>query len=551
MSGWGIVILALVIHLRVLGGGLVWLDHGDLGLGRGLWQNGWRQWLAPFGETGFWRPVVGLSLSVDAYLYRQWWSGFHLTNWIMGAMVAYMAWWWAGVYWGLKQTEKWWVGLVMAIHPATSMPIGLIAYRPELLAGGLSMLSLGAYVKGGKDWRWVGVCLVTAVLAWLSKETAIIWTVGGIVWWEVWLRERSLLKWKNWKRYKVGIGMVGLLVVYGLLRWLVVKPRIWQGRELVMNVMEEIGVILTVLGRMGLALVGWGADRISDAVLIGWSLETVVGLLVLVIGVGLWRLRSWRGVVGWLAITLVPISNLVELPRVYSVHYGYLALSGVGVMAAKLWSRGNKWVRIGLVVWVVLLASQSLGLAGRYDNDRRLFEREVERDRNFLEGRYYLGNYWLDQGEAGKAKTYYEEILQAKSRRVIAHIDEPGTRVNLGLAWMKLDEPEKAVEEWELVRQMEASGSYYQGLAVVNLAGWYRQQEEWEKVVEVLEEVELSNQTAEGYLWLVEAWVRLGEMEKARDLLGEASGRLEGEELKRILRVRQAFEMSYGVEEGI
>jgi len=464
---------------------------------------------------------------------------------MLGALVAYVAWWWTGVYWGMKKHEQWWVGLVMAIHPVASMPIGLIAYRPELLAGGLSMLSLGAYVKGDKSWRWAGLSLVTAVLAWLSKETAILWIIGGVVWWEVWLRERNLVERKNWKHYKVGIGMGGLLVVYGLLRWLVVKPRSWQGRELVMNAVEEIGVRLTVLGRMGLALAGWGAERISDAVLMGWSVETMVGLLMLGFAVGLWRWKSWRGVVGWLVITLVPMSNLVELPRFYSVHYGYLALSGVGVMAAKLWSRENMWLRVGLIVWAVLLAGQSFGLAGRYDNDRQLFEGEVERDRNFLEGRYYLGNYWLDQGEADKARINYEQILEAKDRRVIAHIDEPGTRVNLGLAWMNLDEPEKAIEEWELVRQMETEGGYYHRLAVINLVGWYRQDKEWEKVIGVLEETSLENRNAEGYL------VRLGEIDRAREVLDEAEGRLKGEDLRKILRARQAFEVSYGVEEGI
>ncbi|MBT4139881.1 MAG: hypothetical protein HOE48_18330 [Candidatus Latescibacteria bacterium] len=72
-------------HATYITNGFIWLDHGDLELGRAVLplSHLHEAFLTRFGETAFYRPLVTVIHSLDTALYHQRAPGYHLTNVIL------------------------------------------------------------------------------------------------------------------------------------------------------------------------------------------------------------------------------------------------------------------------------------------------------------------------------------------------------------------------------------------------------------------------------------------------------------------------------------
>src|SRR5262245_1246165 len=112
---------AIAAHLTGLGGGFIWLDHAHIEEGLAIAEpSDWPSlFTRGFAGTGFYRPLVALSLSIDAAISNS--PGFFKAvtlGWHAAAAYAVVL---AARVLGLSERASTVAGLLFAVHPATSL----------------------------------------------------------------------------------------------------------------------------------------------------------------------------------------------------------------------------------------------------------------------------------------------------------------------------------------------------------------------------------------------------------------------------------------------
>ena len=205
---------------------------------------------------------------------------------------------------------------------------------------------------------------------------------------------------------------------------------------------------MTALGRLVGQLISPTLPGLSDAMRIGWGWEAVI-LVIAAAGLGWWAAarREMRHLVLWLGIFLLPATNIVYVPRFVSPHYAYAAVAVISAMlVVAIRTLRGYWMKAGIVglgLWLVVAGIVTWRGGFRYRDDISLFGPEVERDENFLEGRFYLGGIYWQKGQLTAARQEYETILRPDVNYV-AYVDRWSTEINLAGVEMGLGEVEAA-----------------------------------------------------------------------------------------------------------
>ena len=139
----------MVSHASALSAGFVWLDHAHLEEGLALARPG--EWgdlfLRSFAGTGFYRPMMAASLSLDAAF-----GGsallYHATTlaWHAAAAVLTVI---AGEALGLSRRAAGLAGALFAVHPVTVLVASAIAFRSEAMIA-VALLSLVVFHRRGR-----------------------------------------------------------------------------------------------------------------------------------------------------------------------------------------------------------------------------------------------------------------------------------------------------------------------------------------------------------------------------------------------------------------
>jgi hypothetical protein len=130
-----VLVIIFFIHVSYISNGFVWLDHGDIESGRAILplSDLPHALFSRFGETGFYRPLVTITESIDAAVYGDWAPGFHLTNIFLHLIVVALVPLFLGAFFSLTFFELLFAMLLVGVHPYGWLPVGAISYRPELL----------------------------------------------------------------------------------------------------------------------------------------------------------------------------------------------------------------------------------------------------------------------------------------------------------------------------------------------------------------------------------------------------------------------------------
>lgn len=210
--------VTVLTHASYINNGFTWLDHGDIERGRAVVPIGelGKAFVSRFGQTGFYRPLVTVANSLDTAIYGKNAAGYHATNllWHVVVTVAVMTFWRQYLGWTEKKTAV--VGLIFGLHPLSFLPVGAISYRPELLATALTFAALYWHGRVRQSGR-VGDGLAAVLLAggaMLAKESALVWLVGGWVWWEA-TRGKNLKNGKIvwWGRGRGSVFICGVEII--------------------------------------------------------------------------------------------------------------------------------------------------------------------------------------------------------------------------------------------------------------------------------------------------------------------------------------------------
>jgi tetratricopeptide (TPR) repeat protein len=520
-------IAALVTHASYVANGFTWLDHLDIERQAAVLPlSDWTTaFVTRFGDTGFYRPLVTLAHSLDRALYGDWAAGFHVTNVLLHAAVVAASVPFVRCLFALGPLEAAVAGLVMAVHPLSSLPAGAISYRPELLLSLFTLLAIRFHASARRSGRWTAASAAAGatLLALLSKETALLYIPALVLVWE--LASRPPTPWK---------GSAGLFAAeaVAIAVWLALRlhavPELWHATSTPLPWSQALGTRLAVLGTRLLELVLPLKPALSDAVRVV-GIGSLPALLTSAVGLGaillvLRRgLRSpWSVAVIFTGVALAPALNLVPLPRFSSPHYGYLASLSAGalaVLALRTASGSPKLVRglqAGLGVWLVTAAVSTFAAGPRYHDDLSLFGPEVARDPWFLEGRSQLGDALVAAHRDELAAQHYEVALKG-SEGILAYVD--GRSVAINLAGVRLRQQRFAEAEALLAAAARDAPPRLRGPIAYDRALVAWKLGDPERVVALLDAAGTDWQDPEPLLLRVQALRRLGRTDDAVETL--------------------------------
>jgi hypothetical protein len=425
---------AVATHVSALGAGFVWLDHAHLEGGAALAPPS--RWLAlfthGFAGTGYYRPLMSLSLSLDALI-----SGpliFHVTSIVWHAAAAVMTMIAAGAL-GLSRRAAMLAGILFAVHPLSALVANAIAFRSEAMVAVALLALIWAHLQR-RPWA-AAVALAAGVL---TKESAAVLGPLFIIALEVMHRVGYREALTEARRARVEarpdsdprrLLVAEAVALVGALALRFAYAPAWRAGHEPLSFGDAVGTRLAGLAKSAAAVVLPVDRSLCDAFVVThwWQPGSIAGLVVVVaIAWVAWR---QRGPAVLLGLGVLPALQLVPVARWWSPHYLYVPLAFVAMLAAAFAERlGSRATALVLGV-AAILGAVTLYDGGRYANDTALWTPEVTRQPACREGQFYLGEVERQARRWDSAAKRYEAAL-APRPRVLAYVDRGAALQNLG-----------------------------------------------------------------------------------------------------------------------
>jgi tetratricopeptide (TPR) repeat protein len=419
---WLIVFAAVAAHASALWSGFIWLDHAHIEDGLALAPAG--EWFSLFSHgfagTGFYRPLMSMSLSLDAamggapWLYHATTLAFHAAAAVMTLLAAQTL--------GLSRNAATLAALLFAVHPATSLVANAIAFRSEAMIT-VGLLSLVVLHRQG---RALGAALALLLGA-LSKETALVLGPLFVLALEVVPSPNDSPK--RPRNFRLLAAEFGALLVALILRFQFAPE--WRARYVPLSFADALGTRLAALAKSNARMVLPFEFSVCDAFPVT-SLSRPQALLgaALLTGLLYYAYRR-RGPALLLLLAMLPALQLVPIMRWWSPHYLYLGLSFATMLAAETLERwGLRAVRAGAIA-ALLLAGASIFDGLGYRNDQTFWSREVAQAPTCREAHFYLAEVARTEKRWPTAVREYEQSL-AMRERVLSYVDRFAALQNLG-----------------------------------------------------------------------------------------------------------------------
>ncbi len=437
----GVALLAVLVYANSLANGFayddVWIiETRDLvhGLGNLPELLTAEYWPGRF-QSGLYRPVTLFSFALDWEIWSGRSFGFHLTNLILHAVVS------AVLALLLLRWFPWWAaaagGAVFAVHPVHTEAVANVVGRAELLAVLFVLLACLRYVsatrRGGLSPAAIGLIAVLYALAILSKEVGVI--LPGLLLLTD-LRAGVRGRTAGWREYvRSRIPLMAVLAVV-LLACLVLRAfvlgaalqsvpdraftpdasfptrlftmaRVWPRYFELMLFPTQLSadyspaVILPVTGLTGLGALGF--------LLVGGSLVLVIAVFR--------RAPELALAVGWAALALLPVSNLLFVAEiVLAERTFYLPSFAVAVVAALALARARAptrpWVGVALALWVVGFSVVTVRRNPVWASTETVFENLAEHHPESSRLLWWLGDQQAREGNWEAARGLYRQSLR-------------------------------------------------------------------------------------------------------------------------------------------
>jgi tetratricopeptide (TPR) repeat protein len=436
---------AVLSHAYALAAGFVWLDHAHLEDGLALARGGdfFGLFTQGFAGTGYYRPLMSLSLSVDALL-----GGspllYHATTLLWHAAAALMT---AitGEKLGLSPRAANAAALLFAVHPVTGLVANAIAFRSEAMLAVLLLGLLAAHLS-----RAAWACGALLFAAALSKETGLIVGPLFVISLEIFRPAQRDKYARNWA--VLGCEAAGLACAL-LLRQSSAPS--WRASFPAMSTDEAIGSRLAAVTKSVLAVLFPVDVGVCDAFAITSSRAptALLGLAVL-LALGYLAYRR-RGPAILLVLAVLPSLQLVPVMRWWSPHYLYLPLAFAAMLAAEGVERWGESALRRVAPVCLALGGLSLLDSRRYVSDAQLWSREIKLEPACREARYYLGDVAIQAQRWRDAAAHYERAV-TPAPGIISYVDQGAALQNLGVAYFQQRRFEEARSAFQSALQIQS-----------------------------------------------------------------------------------------------
>ncbi|MDP8236851.1 MAG: tetratricopeptide repeat protein [Candidatus Erginobacter occultus] len=305
----------------------------------------------------YYRPLRSISYHLD---YRYWELnplGYHLTSILLHGFCA-LAFFLLLKSRGVGFSVRAGAGLIFLLHPIATEPVIYLSARAELLGTLFSLLFLLAgtgFVFSGRPWRAL-LAMASLLAAFLSKESFL---VLPLLWLVVAAGDQTPPAGQR-RRRGISIAAFILAGAFFCFRFFLLQAPAGPGRFSRLLTYPQIllkapSVLLAYL-RLLLFPVGLSPHHplasapLPSPAALAAQLAALAGLLILLCL--LWKRGRWfRTGALWLAIALLPVSNIYPLTRILAEKYLYFALPGFAWLAAGFFfgsGRKAKMFRAGL-----------------------------------------------------------------------------------------------------------------------------------------------------------------------------------------------------------
>jgi len=426
----------------------------------------WRAFVSPYWPPviggGLYRPLPLASYAIDWQLGgAAWW--FHAVNiaWHAGASVAVA---WLARQWSGERAALA-AGLLFAVHPVHVEAVANIVGRAELMAALFAILSAYAALAHDRLW-WSAVALAAGLL---SKENAVV-APALIAWgWMMELAPRPSRR----RMAAYLVSWVALGAVYIVVRWNVLGHELVGRAAPVFFGASPVAVRVTAvaaLADVARLLVFPLTLRVdyspAERTLVTTPLDPrfALGLLcVAAWGALLWLAwRRGRRVeafgLGWIAIALFPVSNLVVPVGVLLAERAlYLPSAGL-VLAVGAWLKDLDTRRLALVLSMLVLAGGVLTLlrVPVWRDTRSMITSELEDSPRSFAGPAHMVIMYLTGHQPAKALEAYRRATEI---------------YNVTLPWLQIQGAEAA---WETGQAVLADSLLDRVDKVCKCDGFYR-----------------------------------------------------------------------------
>lgn len=385
-------------------------------------------------NTGFYRPLVILSLLVDYQIWGLTSVGFHLTNIILHLLTVIL------IYFFVLNLFKdgrvsFWASLLFAIHPVHASNIAWISGRGDVLCALFYMLSLFLFIKSGKSVLYFLGSLISFFFALISKEMAaslpLIIALYLFCFQE---KEEGKSRWPGFLQQCLPYFLV--LFVYFLIRAFVIGQAIKHvliAEELPYRMMTMADVVVKYIGLLIFPAqlnIFYLTSLITTIINSQFIFAAFLIVTILVIAIKLYnRHRGIFFAVFWFFITLIPISNIIPLPLTMMTEYwiyipsiGFCILIGLIVIKITLWQRGAFLLLCGFLLAGSLTI---ISINRTWRNELIFYTRMTTYAPQYFLGHYNLGNAYFKMSKNDLAIQEYKKAIELNP-------DYMSTYINLG-----------------------------------------------------------------------------------------------------------------------
>lgn len=516
-------LLTILTHLTYLTGGFTWLDHGDIEQQRAIvpLSEIFTIFTTRYGETGYYRPLFTLLHSLNYAMFEYWAPGYHLTSIILHLLVVLLS--YQFLYRVINFSSK--LALLsaatIAVHADSWFTVGTITSAQELLMTIFLLIFFTSYHRL-RDKTFVetqnfvslrlrpAICLISATLALLSKETAFLYIPSYVLLYELFYfpsqtathissnkspdRKKIITLFHtkyNTQNTHIWLSLFSLLILYIYIRSLAV-PEFWKTSTPQLSFTHHVSTRLYNIWHSTFTLISPFPVSISDAtpILSFQDFRITAAALFIICGIGLFirSKRDTKFLIALTAMAISPILNILPLPRFWSPNYLYLTIIPATALIHRTLENDRKYKSpkykrasyIAIGVWLSISSIATFVSGLRLENDLRLFTPAVYYEPHFKEGYYYLGNHYWQAGDLTTAQTHFELALEPDPN-YISFIDRDSASINL--AGVYFQQQNLGAAEELLLSIKDHVSSRNQELVYYNLALISALYEDWPQTI--------------------------------------------------------------------
>jgi len=457
----------------------------------------------------YYRPLLTLSFMLDAQTGGIKPLVYHFSNVIIHLLAGLFLFWMLKA-WGFSPGPGLAAALFFAVHPALSQAVAWIPGRNDSLLGLFLFASFGGFLKYCRQgrWFWLVFSMLSFAAALLTKETAVVMPVLGLIFLAM---ERSEMP--RWRRlWRALAGWAAALAVWMLLRSTVPGPA-GPSRPMI-NFIGDIGAgLLAYIGKVFLPGDLCLLRDLRD-IIPGYGVISVL-LLALALTGGLKNGKRFLFGGLWFLAFLLPTMLFVTEVNSFMDHRLYLPLAGVLMMLGelKIFSRLRRsWSTALLAVILTIFAGGNIVYSRTFRDDLVCWSYAVRHSPRSLVAHNSLGISYSKRNMLPEAEREYLAALRLSP-------DFPRALYNLGTLYLvegKLDKAEQL-----LTKTLAVSSGFPE--AAYNLGQVYERRGLMEQACRYYQQELKDNPGyADAYVSLGAIYQEQGKIEESRDQYRQA-----------------------------